>query len=304
MLGPDRDNFYTLWSAYVTGDCQLTDVLTANVGFGLAQRPPTLTELYAMRPFESVIQQGLNRIQGYPFLSPERLKQLDVGLRSESERFRGGIRGFYSWIDDYITSQAIILDPTSSSGRFTTVFVNTPEATLAGGEVFGEWDATQNTSLFGSVMYVEGRNHTLNALLFGTPSLPAPQGSRQGTFFGRGAFSQTIGQEPLPQIPPLESRLGIRFHEAEFEPSWTIEFSVRIVDNQDRVADRSLLEKATPGFTTFDIRGYWRPNDRLSFAFGVLNLTDKHYREHLDNRGGNQLFQPGITGYIGSEISY
>ncbi len=304
VLGPDRDNSFTLWSAYITGDYELTDVVTANVGFGLAQRPPTLTELYAMRPFESVVQQGLNRIQGYPFLAPEKLKQLDVGLRADGEQFRGGIRGFYAWIDDYITSQGIIVDPTSNSSRLTTVFVNTPEATLAGGEVFGEWDVHQNASLFGTVTYVEGRNQTLNELLFGTPSLPAPAGSRQGANIGRGAFDQSLGQEPLPQIAPLESRLGILIREAEFDPDWTIELSARIVDSQNRVASGSLLEQATPGFTTFDVRGFWRPYDDVSLIFGVLNLTDRHYREHLDNRAGNQLFQPGITGYVGSELSY
>lgn len=78
----------------------------------------------------------------------------------------------------------------------------------------------------------------------------------------------------------------------------------RIVDNQDRVASGSLLEKPTPGFTTYDFRGFWRPYDRLTILFGVLNFTDKQYREHLDNRAGDQLFQPGISGYVGSEITY
>jgi outer membrane receptor protein involved in Fe transport len=312
VLGPDRDASYDLWSAYVTGDYALTEVFTANAGFGLAQRPPTLTELYAMRPFESVLQQGLNRIQGYPLLDPERLKQMDVGLRAESDSLRGGIRGFYAWIDDYITSQGIAVDPTSSSARITSVFVNTPEATLAGGEAFSEMDVHQNVTLFGSIMYVEGRNHSLNEFLFtatgpgGTP-LPgdtAPPGSNQGAFFGRNAFDQAVGEEPLPQIPPLESRLGFRIHQSGPDPRWALEFAARIVDNQDRIASASLLEQPTPGFTTYDLRGYVRPYDDLSFIFGVLNLTDKLYREHLDTRAGDQLFQPGITAYLGTELTY
>jgi iron complex outermembrane receptor protein len=302
VLGPDREKSFSLWSAYVTGDYQLNESLTANVGFGLAQRPPTLTELYAMRPFESVVQQGLNRIQGYPFLAPEKLKQLDVGLRSKTEQFRGGIRGFYAWIDAYITLQAISLDPTSNSERLTTVFVNTPEATLAGGEAYGEWDVYQNTSFFGTITYVEGRNRTLNELLFGTSSLPAPGAT--GGLPGRSAIDQGPGEESLPQIAPLEARLGIRLHEAEPDPSWTLELSTRIVDSQNRVAAGALLEQATPGFTTFDVTGSWRPYDDLSFVFGVLKLTDGYYREHLDNRAGNQLYRPGISAYFGSEVAY
>jgi outer membrane receptor protein involved in Fe transport len=278
--------------------------LTANVGFGLAQRPPTLTELYAMRPFESVLQQGLNRIQGYPLLNPERLKQIDVGLQARNDRFRGGVRGFYSWIDDYITSQGIAVDPTSSSDRISSVFINTPEATLAGGEVFGEWDAAANLSIFGSVMYVEGTNRTLNERLFGAPSAPAPAGSSQGSFFGRSAFDQAIGEEALPQIPPLESRLGFRIHDSGDDRRWEIEFSTRIVDAQNRVAGGSLLEQPTPGFATYDLRGYWRPYQNLALIGGLLNIGDKLYREHLDNRAGNQLYQPGLSGYAGLEVTY
>ncbi|MFT4558753.1 MAG: iron complex outermembrane receptor protein, partial [Planctomycetaceae bacterium] len=304
VIGPDRQQDYSLWSAYISGDYELNDELTATAGFGMAQRPPTATELYAMRPFESILQQGLNRIQGYPFLKPESLKQLDIGLKMERERFRGSVRGFYSWIDDYITHQGTAVDPTSSSSRITSIFVNTPEATLAGGEAFGEWDVAPQLSLFGSASYVEGQNRTLNQLLFGSPSLPDPPGSSQGADFGRDAFDQDPGEEPLPQIPPLESRLGVRIHDNSPAARWGAEFMVRIVDDQNRVANRSLLEQPTAGFTTFDIRGFLRPADNWTLTFGVLNFTDKHYREHLDNRAGNQLYQPGITGYFGTEFTY
>ena len=304
VLGPDRDNSYSLWSAYVTGDYELTEMWTANLGFGMAQRPPTLTELYAMRPFESVLQQGLNRIQGYPFLRPERVKQLDVGLLADNEDFHGGIRGFYALIDDYITSQGLAVDPTSSTDRITSVFVNTPEATLSGGEIWGEWDVKPMYTLLGSMMFVEGQNHTLNERLFNTSSLPRPPGSSTGGLVGRNTFDQQVGEEPLPQIPPLESNLGMRFHEAASDPNWEVEFVARVVAAQDRVANRSLLEEVTPGFTTYDIRFFWRPYDNLQLMSGVLNFTDKFYREHLDNRAGNQLYQPGTSGYLGFLLTY
>lgn len=304
VLGPDRDNSYTLWSAFVTGEYQLTEETTAEIGFGMAQRPPTLTELYAMRPFESVLQQGLNRVQGYPFLAPERLKQIDVGLHTDVGRARGGVRGFHAWISDYITSQGISVDPTSTSARITSVYVNTPRATLLGGEAFGEYDWDESRTWFATAMYVQGTNETLNQRLFGTSSLPVPPGSSSGALFGRGAFSQAPGEEALPQIPPLEVRLGLRWHEAVFDPAWGTEFTVRMVDSQDRVASGSLLERPTPGFTTVDCRGYWKPYGDVTLIAGVLNLLDKTYREHLDNRAGNQLFQPGISGYVGCEWTY
>ena len=98
--------------------------------------------------------------------------------------------------------------------------------------------------------------------------------------------------------------MGVRVHQAGRDPKWGTEFTVRVVDSQDRVAEVSLLEGKTAGFTTYDFRGYWRPVDNLTLIFGVLNFTDKQYREHLDTRAGNQLAQPGISGYIGSELAY
>lgn len=304
VIGRDREEAYELWAAYVTSDYDLTENLTFNTGLGFAQRPPTLTELYAMRPFESVLQQGLNRIQGNPNLSPEYMRQIDFGLRLQEDNYRGGARGFYAWIDDYITMQGLAVDPSSSSQRLTSVYINTPLATLAGAELYGELDVVQRVSVFGSMMYVEGRNQSLNDRVFGTPSSPSPAGSSQGPFVGRNAFNQVRGDEPLPQVPPLETRLGVRCRDENPKPKWGSEITTRIVDDQDRVASGSLLEQPTPGFTTYDFRGFVSPTDNWTILFGVLNFTDKHYREHLDNRAGNQLFQPGISGYLGSEFNY
>ena len=82
-----------------------------------------------------------------------------------------------------------------------------------------------------------------------------------------------------------------------------LEFSARVVDNQDRVAT-SLGEETTPGFTIYDIRSYWRPYDDLMLTAGVENFTDKLYRTFFDTRVFSQVFQPGFNFYFGSELSY
>ena len=81
------------------------------------------------------------------------------------------------------------------------------------------------------------------------------------------------------------------------------ELSTRVVDNQDRVAV-SLLEQETPGFTTYDIRGFWNVSDALLLVAGVENFTDKQFREHYDARNFSQVFQPGVNFYFGSELNY
>ncbi len=123
----------------------------------------------------------------------------------------------------------------------------------------------------------------------------------------RGAFSGIAGgaEEPLPSILPLESRLGLRFRPATDDPRWLIEFSVRMVDRQRRVA-ASLLETPTPGFAILDLRASWRPADNLRLVAGAENLADRNYREHLDYRSpsGIQVLQPGVNVYAGAELLY
>ena len=123
----------------------------------------------------------------------------------------------------------------------------------------------------------------------------------------RGSFSGIVGaaEEPLPGILPLESRVGLRLHQACPRPRWSVELSARIVDSQYRVAS-SLLESPTEGFTVWDLRSYWQPTDRLLLVAGVENFTDMNYREHLDFRSpsGNAVYQPGANFYFGSELTY
>ena len=114
--------------------------------------------------------------------------------------------------------------------------------------------------------------------------------------------------EALPQIPPLESRLGIRVHDSDPKRRWQVEFSARIVNGQNAVA-QSLGEQATPGFTTFTIRTYWQATSKLLLTAGVENLGNKNYREHLDPISGNilgvnPLYRPGTNFYFGSQLTY
>ena len=97
--------------------------------------------------------------------------------------------------------------------------------------------------------------------------------------------------------------MGLRFHQPCKEPRWAIEFAARIVDAQDRVAS-SLLEEPSAGFTTYDLRTYWKATDHLLLMAGVENFTDRQYHEHLDLRTGRGVFQPGINGYVGVELNY
>jgi len=59
----------------------------------------------------------------------------------------------------------------------------------------------------------------------------------------------------------------------------------RVVTGQESVAV-SLNEVTTPGFTVFDIRGFWRARENWLLTAGVENVGDIQYGEHLDPISG------------------
>jgi len=297
------DRQFFLGSGYVTGEYKVDCHWTATAGAGYAMRPPTLTELYADQPFLGVLQQGFSAPLGNPSLSAEQLYQADLGIKADYEHFRGGLNGFYSFINDYVTFAALnnlfagdaaFVGDTQSA--LLVRYTNTALATLAGYEAYAEYDLFDWLTPFGTMSYVDGRDHTRdhrgNVIIANNGVTPIP---------GAGALGSP--QEPLPQIAPLETHLGVRLHQAVKNPRWGVEVMARIVDSQNAVAT-SLLEQTTPGFVVYNARSYWQARNGWLLTAGVENFTNLNYREHLDLRTGLGVFQPGITVYLGTQLRY
>ncbi len=295
---------FLLLSAFLTSEYKLTKQTTLFVGYGYAERAPTLTELYANGPFVGVLQQGTSRLLGDAQLSKERLNQFDIGVRYDTQYLKAGVTGFYSLINDYITYDA---NRVSKTGLSQVVYTNTDLATLAGTEMYLQANVTKWLSPFATLSYVQGVDQT-HVDRRRSPDLSS---SRRKDALTRSFATDT---EPLPQISPLESRLGFRLHGVQDVPKWQVELSARVVTGQNAVAS-SLGEVATPGFTTFDLRAFWQVTDRLLVSGGVENFGDKLYREHLDPISANLLqqqtgravpvlFRPGANFFFRSELRY
>lgn len=96
--------------------------------------------------------------------------------------------------------------------------------------------------------------------------------------------------EALPQMPPLEARLGLSYQRDD----WSVGALWRVVDGQGRTADgrgnvvgRDLGESA--GFAVLSLNGAYRVSQQVKLSAGVDNLLDKQYAEHL-NLAGNAGF--------------
>ena len=285
----DLNKSFFLGAAYLTAQYELNCAWDINAGMGIASRAPTLTELYAENSFIGSLQPGLTFLLGDPKLKQETLYQLDLALRYADGGNRFGIQGYYSWIEDYITYD--LLDPPGviDGLQLGAGFVNTDLAEILGFEFYAQRELTSAISLFATSSYMQGSD------------LTRTNPARQSSVPDRSDLAG-FEDEPLPGIPPLDSRLGILIEDPGPRPSWGLEFSARIVDNQDKFA-ASLLEVETPGFTTYDIRAY-RAVSQWLFTFGVENLGDKFYQEHVDYRTGLGVFRPGIAGYMSAEVAY
>ena len=303
LLAP-FDQQFSLWAAFVSVESRLNDDWTLSVSGGHSMRPPTLTEMYAVLPFLAVMPQFLfNAPYGNPNLSPERQWQIDAGLSHESDDVRAGINGFHAWVLDYITFDAaptIVPFTDPSAVPFNYTWVNTELATLAGANAYFDLDLTDCWQSFARLAYIDGRDRT--RLRSNSPIRDAFGGSIRS----ETSFRPASDAEPLPVMPPLESRVGLRRVSRRDPGRWQVEFSARIVDNQDRVAT-SLFELPTPGFTTFDARGFWYAREQLRLTAGVENLGNRNYQEHFDphlRSNGSFVLQPGRNFFLAAEWLY
>ncbi|MBC8352098.1 MAG: TonB-dependent receptor [Planctomycetes bacterium] len=310
------DQNFALWSLFTTAEYEINDCWTATGGAGYGQRPPSLTELYAGGSFIGSTQAGLSFLEGDPELDAEKRLQIDLGIQGDLGCTRVALNGYYAWINDYITFEDI---ERNAINDFFNMFFPTPQfvpgqdfqrlaytntdlATLAGFEFAVEQDLDEGVIGFATVSYVEGRDHTRNEV----SRLAAIRRAPFTPPFFTGTENRSLvdnDDEPLPGIVPLEARVGLRWREPVADPSWGLELEARIVDNQDRVAT-SLFEQVTPGFTIWNLRGFWRPYDDFTVIAGVENFTNKYYQEHLDYRSGLGVYQPGANFYCSTELTY
>lgn len=91
---------------------------------------------------------------------------------------------------------------------------------------------------------------------------------------------------PLPQTPPREARAWVAYATVD----WSVKFSGRFVDRQNRVKPNWGTTTGqdigpTPGFSVFSLSGSYRPRPAIEVLLGVDNLFDREYTEHVNHTG-------------------
>lgn len=271
-----------LYAFYMVNQLDITQHWNAAFSFGEAQRPPSLIDRYADGMFLGILQSGFRRVIGDPNLAPERNWQIDAQVNGNYENWRGFLRGYNSWVNNYITySQNLVPDPTGAT-LLTTL--NTPQAQLRGFEAFNSLDVAPRVTPFASARYVYAEDVTIH--------------------------------QALPGIPPLQAFAGIRFHDPNAGKKWGLEVFATMTQVQNRVGVLRItdegntlapnpIERRVGGWTIASMRGYWNISQNVMLSGGINNIFNRNYIQFLSLQSGNyQVLSPGISPYMSLEWIY
>ncbi|MCW2255583.1 iron complex outermembrane receptor protein [Providencia alcalifaciens] len=184
-------------------------------------------------------------------LKTEKTTQLDIGAKYSDEKINAWISAYVGRVDDFI-----LFRYSSHNSRVSQV--ENVNAVIMGGEMGIAYKLSDAWKADASLAYAWGENRS--------------------------------DSQPLPQMPPLESRFGLSWEKND----WTTTGLVRMVSRQHRVAinDGNVVGKdfsSSSGFTIFSLNTAYRINDHVKLSAGADNLFDKNYSEHL-NLAGNSGF--------------
>ncbi len=181
----------------------------------------------------------------------EKTTQIDIGAQYTGKKTTGWVSGYIGRVNDFIVFR---YDPTN----LDISQADNVDATIMGGEAGISYQLTESWKTDASLAYSWGEN--------------------------------TDDHQPLPQIPPLEGRLGLTWEKG----SWSSSGLLRLVSSQQRVAinEGNVVGKdfdTSPVFAIFSANASWQLNKQIKFSTGVDNLFNTTYSEHL-NLAGNSSF--------------
>lgn len=235
-------------------------------------------------PLYNEVNSGFtNQIFGYrtlpnPNLNAETSDSFELGVRGAYPQLDFGLTAFYNRYNNFIDFQ--LVDTEQINGRPFSVFqnVNIDNAETYGVEANAEYRFSPDSegfSLLGSLAWTLGNNLTNN--------------------------------EPLSTVDPIEAVLGLRYRGPE--EKWGAELITTLVGRArgDGFEENPGQEAFVPGgFSVFDLIGYYRLNEDVTFNLGLFNLFDSDYvrysdvrfldaNESLFDQRRNRFEQPGFN---------
>jgi iron complex outermembrane receptor protein len=243
---------------------KLSNTIKTSLGIAYNERVPTGSELYGFYLFNA--QDNYDYI-GNATLSKESSLQAELNFVYQKKAQRLQVTGFYNRINDFIVG---FVDPSLSSMTIgasgVKKYENIPYATLTGIELSAMIMAVKQLFFVTTLKYT---------------------------------YAIDNNAQPLAMIPPLKNIGSVRFQPGRF----SVQAEYEAAASQKKVNPEA-GEDATNGYLIFHGRlglnlDIFKTNSDLQF--GVENILDKNYHEHLD--WGN-IPRPGRNVYAMIKFSF
>jgi hemoglobin/transferrin/lactoferrin receptor protein len=236
---------------------ELTPTLNGYAQYNQGFRYPTAEDLTAT--FTNPITRY--RTIPNPELREETSDAYEIGLKGHP--FPGltvRAAAFYTAYDDFI--EQISFAPLALQD-----FANWPAGTF-------QTQNRQDARIYGGELWARARLGDYWPELSGW-SVTASVGHSKGTYTEQGGVrTRLVSVEPLKATATLayDSRHG--------------RFGGRLaVESTQGGRPGAATQYYAPGYTVFDLVGYWRAHERLTFHVGLYNLTDEKYWRYASVRG-------------------
>ncbi|MBL4612474.1 MAG: TonB-dependent receptor [Emcibacter sp.] len=208
---------------------------------------------------------------GNPHFAPEKHSQFDLGFGIRKADWNMLLSAYYNDINDYIFRDRAHGQSGILLSNNALIYRNI-DARIWGFELEGSLNVTDEIKLFGNVSYTNGQNQDLDI--------------------------------PLYQIPPFSYDLTVTYD----KDIWSIGSRLHGTLRQGRVDDNIMIGSGrdageTAGYAVLDLFASVNVMADTRIRFGVSNLFDKFYANHLNRESLNdatavRVNEPGRSFYI------
>lgn len=277
----DSEHLNLSFSAGLTW--QLNSKVDLEISIGKGTRSPDMTERFII-----LLPVGYDPYDylGNPQIKPESNHELDLGINRNcwrSGHFSASV--FFSYVSDYIS--AVIVPPSQILPQTKGVlgvkqFINIDRAYLTGFEVSHSTPESNRWQVRFDVAYTMGMNPSSVKIIYEN---------------GEAVDEEIIKNDPLPEIPPFEANIWIKY---KFLANKLIpEINYRMVAKQNKVSE-AYYEQSTPGFNILNFKLVYNYSKNLNITFGVNNIFNTNYYQHLNRRiigSSAPYYEPGRIFY-------
>jgi len=286
----DRSKTDTNLDAVLKLGYDLTDIVSAEIGFARKLRSPGYIERYLWIPLE--VNAGLgdgNTYIGDPDLDPEKSHQVELGLNVQAGNWYFTPRAWYRRVDDYIQgtasgNAAAVTFSALAGGDATPLVFSNVDAELYGFDADAGIELGRHWRLDSAVSYSRGKRRDIDDDLF--------------------------------RIAPLNGRLSLTYSRMD----WAVTMETVAFAEQHDISDTITFDPAnpnnnnesTPGYALLNLYGHYRfAGSGVRLQAGLENALDEDYIDHLSGFNRNSAGDvpvgrrlPGIGRNLYATLAY